>query len=330
MLVQRAFALLTLISLLCASVGVSASPVLAGADVCPEPNQDIASACFLGPDGPAPGFLDTPDDVDRYRIELPPDSMIVATLGSLPADYGLRLHLADGSVTAEAIEPGVADKLVRADGLQPGTYFLSVASLRGESDSGRPYSVSVTYSTSIVLTTPSSSTGGTSRAYVPAPAKPYGLLPSDVGGGFREAERFEGEDGRLYVNRIIATDSIPAPNASLWFSPSTVGMIDTSVAILPYGEDEQIAAALNRVLDNWRSSGLKVETTIGWGSEQVYSYAVANDPNDPIRLMYRGIALRHRNAVAFMEILGLQQHASWDNLSRLMRVVESRIHAALL
>src|SRR5205823_9208557 len=116
-------------ALVLAVVSTLASPLVAparaGADVCPEPNNTFASACFLGPGTQVPGFIDTPDDVDGYRIELPSGAMVSASLSSMPADYSLRLLLADGSVKAEAVQPGVVSKSVKADGLAPGTYYLS-------------------------------------------------------------------------------------------------------------------------------------------------------------------------------------------------------------
>ena len=104
------------------------------------------------------------------------------------------------------------------------------------------------------------------------------------------------------------------------------------LGIEPYGSNEELAAAYNKVLDELRVKyGANVQPAIGWGSEQVYSYAWANRaPQFGIVLMYRGIALRHRNAWAHVEMVGLEQHATWDSLSRLVRIVEGRIHAAVV
>src|SRR3954454_23384965 len=40
-----------------------------GEDVCPEPNDDFQSACYLGPGSDALGFISHPDDIDAYRFE---------------------------------------------------------------------------------------------------------------------------------------------------------------------------------------------------------------------------------------------------------------------
>jgi hypothetical protein len=327
----RAASLAVLFSLLCALGLPGARPVVAGVDTCAEPNGEPASACFLGAEGPAAGFLDTAEDVDGYRIELPGDSMVVATLGSLPADYGLRLLLPDSNLLAEATEPGVADKVVQADGLPAGTYFLLVVSVRGESNPDQPYVLSVSYPASIVLATPAAPDAPSGAAqgaygYIPPPARTYGLQMSDFGGGFREVARQDTEDGRGFANRIVSLSSVPVQD--FWFSADSIGMIDTAVFILPYGENEQIAATLNKVLDTWRGKGINVQPAVGWGSEQVYSYANAIQVPDGRVVMHRGIALRHRNAVVFMEMLGFAQYSTWDAVSGLMRKVEQRIHAA--
>jgi hypothetical protein len=328
---SRAASLAVLLTLLSALSLPGARPVVAGVDSCAEPNGELASACFLGAEGPAAGFLDTPEDVDGYRVELPGDSMIVATLGSLPADYGLRLLLPDSNLLAEATDPGMADKVVQADGLPAGTYFLLVVSVRGESNPDQPYVLSVSYPASIVLTTPATPDappGAQQGAYgyIPPPARTYGLQTADIGGGFREVARQDSEDGRIFANRIVSLSSIPIQD--FWFSANSIGMIDTTVLILPYGENDQIAATLNRVLDTWRSRGINVQPAVGWGSEQVYSYANAGQIPDGRVIMYRGVALRHRNAVVFMEMLGFAEHSTWDAVSGLMRKVEQRIHGA--
>ena len=95
-----------------------------------------------------------------YRLEVPPDTMVVVTLSALPADYALHLRLADGSVQAEAGQPGTADKTARLDGLAPGRYFVSVVSPRGAANADLPYLLRVSYRPTLVLTTPAPPGGG--------------------------------------------------------------------------------------------------------------------------------------------------------------------------
>ena len=318
-----------LFGLILASLGAGAPPALAGADVCPEPNDSFATACFLGPGSPAEGFLDRPSDVDTYRLDVPAGALVSATLGALPADYVLRLHLPDGGVAAESVQPGRGNKVVHADGLPPGTYYLAISSPRGEANPDVPYVLGVSYQPAIVLSSPAAPLAplGAPRgswAYVPAPARAYGLRVTDVGPAYREIGREEAEGGRSFSTRIAAANARPV--RSFWVSPDAIGTIDTEVLIFPYGSNDELAAAFDQRLDRWQRQGLNVQPAVGWGSEQVYSYSAPPQ----LGLMFRGIIFRHRNAVASMEMIGLEQYATWDNLSRLMAVVESRILAALL
>ena len=298
----------------------------AGIDVCPEPNGTLATACFLGPGGPAAGYLDTAEDVDGYKLDLPRDSMIVATLGGLPGDYTLRLHMGDGSIKSQANEVGLADKVIRADGLPPGTYYLSVVSLRGDFNPDQPYLISVNYPASLVLnpTAPAPPPGGPQGAiaYIPPPAASYALKPSDVGPGFREVVHEEPEGGRSFRTRILAPDARVVGD-TIYLSNTRVSLVDSLVFVEPYGSNDEVAAIVNDLLGRLANRGFKVEPTQGWGSEQVYSYA-ATDRG----VWFRGIVLKHRNAVAFVEILGVEGVTTWDNVSSLMRIVEKRIWAA--
>ena len=321
-------------------LGLAASgvtPASAGADVCPEPNGDLASACFLGPGGPASGFIDSPDDVDGYRIDLPVDSMVVATLRGLPADYGLRLLRSDASVQTEAVQPGRGDKSVRADGLPAGTYYLAVFSISGEANPDQPYLISVAYSASLVLVSPAVSTapdgalqGG--YGYVPGPARSYALQLSDLESRFREVAHEESEDGRLYFSAMLARDAAVAADGALLLSSTIYSVLIMQVVIAPYGSNDDLTAAYDEHLDFRRNKeGAIVEPAIGWPeTEKVHSYAwPGRTSNNGVPTMYRGIALKHRNAYAYVEIGGLEQLADWGSVASLARIVESRIIAAV-
>ena len=164
--------------------------------------------------------------------------------------------------------------------------------------------------------------------YVPAPAKAYGLLPSDVGAGFREIVQEATEDGRGFANRIVVPDAVSVQG--LWISRPDIWLVDTVVGIQPYGSNDDLGAEYNGMLNTLRGKyGANVQPAVGWGSEQVYSYAWAGRSADgSVVIMYRGVALKHRNAVVLVEMIGLEQHATWDKLSGLVRTIESRIQAA--
>jgi hypothetical protein len=124
------------------ALGALAAPVgpaRAGDDVCPEPNDSAASSCPLGSVSDAHGYLDRPDDQDRYRIEVGEGQTVQATLGTLPAAYGLRLESSDGSAVATASGGGTDDRVLGASGLSGGTYYLVVYSEGGDSNGESPY-----------------------------------------------------------------------------------------------------------------------------------------------------------------------------------------------
>jgi hypothetical protein len=325
-LYRRALSAVALVSLVLVVAGPAVQPVSAGADVCPEPNNELAAACFLGPGGAAVGFLDTAADVDTYKIELPVDKMILATIGSLPGDYGLHLRLADGSLKAEAVELGTADKTVKADGLAAGTYFLTVDSPRGDSNPDAPYSISVSFSDSLVIATPAGSTGtANAYGYVSGPASSYALVPSDIPWSMVQASREESPDKDVLTDLLLARDVYVCPNVrpDLPCSNSGPGMIVTTIFIEPYGSNDAVTAEFDRALAAWRARAYTVEPAVGWGSEQVFSFAQGT-----AGVMLRGIALKHRNVVVVMQMSGSERFASWDAIAQSMRGVEKKVLAA--
>ena len=67
-----------------------------------------------------------------YRLELTSRSYVYALLGSLPANYNLRLYDEAGTVLSKSDRASLRPEKV-ARTLDPGTYFLRVASTRGSS-----------------------------------------------------------------------------------------------------------------------------------------------------------------------------------------------------
>jgi hypothetical protein len=159
---------------------------------------------------------------------------------------------------------------------------------------------------------------------VPRPAGAYAPLPSDAGPEFREGRRAEGPDGGTFANLLVPPDAAQDATGG-WGAASGRPIVATYIWVLPPGSDAELAAGYGRVLAELRDrQGFRVEPALGWGSEQVHSYARVSDG-----LMFRGVALKHRNAVVHMEMSGAEDQATWERLSRLMGAVEGRIHAAL-
>ena len=156
--------------------------------------------------------------------------------------------------------------------------------------------------------------------YVPPPAKAYALSPSDLGPDFSETIPEPSPGGRMFSNRILAPDAKLGPPRVL--SETDVTMAESSVEILPAGSDE-VDARYKELLDNLRAEA-SVQQAGGWASEQVYSYARSVDG-----VAMRGFALQHRNAIAMVAIHGWDRFTTPEYATRLMHLVEDRIHAAL-
>lgn len=94
----------------------------AAEDPCPESNDTFQTACFLGQDDDAIGYLSSSNDVDAYRIEvLDFNAVVRAQLLERPLPY--RLELADWNGQVIASGPnGTLESTVK----QPGAYYLFV------------------------------------------------------------------------------------------------------------------------------------------------------------------------------------------------------------
>jgi hypothetical protein len=160
--------------------------------------------------------------------------------------------------------------------------------------------------------------------YIPPPAAAYGLNLADIGPEFREVVREEVEGGRAFLSMMLATDA-RVDGDRLLLSNQRVTLVRSMVFIEPYGSNDDVTGFYNTTLDALRGRfQANVEPAVGWGSEQVYSYAWAERGQ-----YFRGILLKHRNAVALIETIGLERFATWGHISPLMATVERRIHAAV-
>ena len=130
---------------LCLVVGVvfvpaNASPVSAGEDVCPEPNNEFQNACNLGTGSDALGFISAPDDNDVYRIVAQDsDARVRVELSDRPFPYRLVLANWNGETMAVSEAGGALDATLGP----PGTYYVSVDSPTGQSSDGQPYRIGV-------------------------------------------------------------------------------------------------------------------------------------------------------------------------------------------
>ena len=135
------------VSLLCSALAVTANGA-AAADACPEPNDDLATACPLGAGSPVQSSIDRPDDVDVFRLEIAEPSRLHADLTGLPADYDLYLRNANDGVIGQSVQKGTSDEQLRTI-LPSGVVYLSVVpSAAALPDPTQPYTLQVSVSSS--------------------------------------------------------------------------------------------------------------------------------------------------------------------------------------
>lgn len=117
-------------------------------DGCPEPNDDLASACPLTSGSAAQSYIELSGDVDLFRLDVPTGGQMDLELGDLPADYDLYLADGNGSLLAQSVHEGTATELLERT-VQAGTYFAVVQSDPARAvDSSRPYTIRLTVTAS--------------------------------------------------------------------------------------------------------------------------------------------------------------------------------------
>ena len=110
----------------------------AAEDPCPESNNTFQTACFLGQDDDAIGYLDSPDDSDAYRIEvLDFNATVRVRLVERPLPYQIELADWNGNVIASGADGTIETKLS-----QPGAYYIFVHTSDGRSSPTAAYRLS--------------------------------------------------------------------------------------------------------------------------------------------------------------------------------------------
>jgi hypothetical protein len=129
-------ALRTVTLLLTALLTMPFAPVARAAeDPCPESNDTFQTACFLGQDDDAFGYLSSPDDVDAYRIEvLDFNAVARVRLVDRPLPYQVELADWNGRVIASGPNGSLETKLS-----QPGAYYIFVHAGDGRASASAAY-----------------------------------------------------------------------------------------------------------------------------------------------------------------------------------------------
>jgi hypothetical protein len=109
------------------------------ADPCPEPNDAIQAACFLGPGADAIGVLSHRDDIDTYRFDVVDfNALVRLELIESPSSYRMTVVNWNGDQMAVSQRRGDV-AVVEVLPPSPGAYFVLVDSDIGQVNPGQPY-----------------------------------------------------------------------------------------------------------------------------------------------------------------------------------------------
>jgi hypothetical protein len=124
------------------------TPVACGSDIW-EPNDIFDTAMFVWP-GALQGLICPSTDVDFYQFSAKQYDTITLDLGSLPADYDLRLWKPDGTLLEQSILPGITPEQIVRVAPSAGNYRAEVRPATGQWNATDSYELRV----QVVSTTP--------------------------------------------------------------------------------------------------------------------------------------------------------------------------------
>jgi hypothetical protein len=176
-------------------LGRPARSIWAGQDVCSEPNEAPAQACPIGSDSTAAGYLDSPDDVDRYSIQVGEGQVVEASLSTLPGDFNLRLESADGAQVAQGEGNGTSDKTFSTSGLPAGAYWVAVYSQNGDFSADAPYTLWVSVHGTAVVAVNAEPPAPPPAAVAERPLEQLVLIGDEAGEQAKRSGSKRGNDG---------------------------------------------------------------------------------------------------------------------------------------
>jgi hypothetical protein len=140
--VFRLVVALVVAATLVAPGGSPPSTFAKGEDVCPEPNDDFQSACFLGTGADALGFISNENDIDAYRFEVYDfNSTAHVEIADQPVPYQFVVADWNGEEIGRSQTNGgreIADVALQ----MPGSYYVFVQTRTGQFSDGAPYRIS--------------------------------------------------------------------------------------------------------------------------------------------------------------------------------------------
>jgi hypothetical protein len=132
---------------------VTPTPAQCGSDLW-EPNDTFNAAAFIWP-GTLQGLICPSSDVDLFQFSANHYDTITIDLGSLPADYNLRLWKPDGTFLEQSVHAGTMPEQIVRVAPTAGSYRVEVWPATGQWHATDSYELGV----QVVRTTP--------RVYLP-------------------------------------------------------------------------------------------------------------------------------------------------------------------
>ncbi len=130
-------------------------PAVAQSDPCPEPNDDLASACPIGNGETVHGSLQQAGGRAVYRVVAnAAPSVVRIELSDLAADFDLYLVDPSNQLLRESVQEGSVPEQIEV-AVQPGTYLVFVQADPGrELATKQPYTLRLTVTSTDASTTP--------------------------------------------------------------------------------------------------------------------------------------------------------------------------------
>ena len=149
-----------------------------------EPNNDWWHSIEIEPNSTTESYLSSSGDQDYWKILIPENGSLTASLTNLPSNY--RLELFDGNLNGKGSSnnSGAADETVTAE-IAKGTIFVRVRSSDGSYDMRAPYTLTLSYvsfalAANIDSPRNNSTVGGSVRIYGTALADAFASYNIDV------------------------------------------------------------------------------------------------------------------------------------------------------
>ncbi|RAJ77269.1 putative secreted protein (Por secretion system target) [Chitinophaga dinghuensis] len=166
-------------------------------------NNTIAGAATIPFNTDVTGLISPSGDIDNYKFVITTGGTITITLGTLPADYDLKLLNSAGTQLAISQNGGTTSESISRT-MTPGTYYAQVYGYSGANSATQCYTLRVQLGTASKTTERSSSEEAQSIQAFPNPAN--NVLNINLTGYKGKSEvNITDINGRVVLRRMVST-----------------------------------------------------------------------------------------------------------------------------